>query len=87
MGRIYNLCGREVQITVDEMMTQRIERGLSRLYPERSHFSIYDITHRYILVNYACAIILVETREVFDMELKDFKKFMTSDHIETIDQH
>ena len=81
---IYDLCGRDVQRVVDEMMMERIDSGLSRLYPERGHYSLYDITHQYILVNYACAIVFMDTKEVFDMKLSDFRRFMTDNHEEVI---
>ena len=86
MKRIFNVCSLEVQREVDKLMSERIESGFSRLYPERSHFSKYDITHRYILINYACAVMEIKTRAVFDMELHDFNHLMTFDHDEVEDQ-
>lgn len=77
--RIYNVCGREVQRAVDRLIAQRIEKGLTKIYPERGHYSKYDFTHQYIYVNYSCTIIVIKTREFFDVEPEEFKKLMTND--------
>jgi len=77
--RIYNACSREVQKVVDKLISERVEKGLTKIYPERGHYSKYDFTHQYIYVNYSCTIIVIKTREFFDVEPEEFKQLMTLD--------
>ena len=77
--RIYNACSREIQKVVDKLISERVEKGLTKIYPERGHYSKYDFTHQYIYVNYSCTIIVIKTREFFDVEPEEFKQLMTLD--------
>lgn len=82
MGRIFNVCEREVQEKIDSMMRERVKSGLSMIYPRRKHYSIYDVSRQYILVNHFCSLVVAHTMEVFDYSPTEFQELMQSEWYE-----